>query len=92
MARFYFHVWDGDDCEPDTHGVDLAGMGAARRRATQIARELFVNDVKRGRTQVSRRVVIEDEDGKTSMMPFSLSIKGMPADGLEDELVSLAFG
>jgi hypothetical protein len=79
MGRFYFHIQDSDQLLQDPEGTDLPDVDAARQEAILAAREILIEAIKMGKTQVPKAVVIADEEGRTldvlplaSVLPESL--------------------
>jgi hypothetical protein len=64
MARFYFHVREGEELIPDDEGVDLPDVSAARQEAVLAAREILAEAIKRGKPKVADAFVIADEAGR----------------------------
>ena len=65
MARFYFHLKDGEELLTDDDGVDLPDVSHAKHEAIQSARELLAEAIKTGRPEVPEAFVISDEAGRT---------------------------
>lgn len=81
MTRYFFHVWDGDDCAPDGEGADFDSDEAARQCAITSARELLEEAIRQGRIEASFRFEVEREDGgRLQPLPFGLTVTGLPAD------------
>jgi hypothetical protein len=63
MARFHFHLRDGDETIFDEEGVDLPDLSAAIREARLGARELIADAVRLDRDRVPNALVVADQDG-----------------------------
>jgi hypothetical protein len=64
MARFYFHLSEGDQLIIDDEGLDLPNFSAAQREALLDARELLAEAIKSGKPEVPEALVIADEAGQ----------------------------
>jgi hypothetical protein len=64
MARYYFHVREGDELIPDDEGQDLPDTSHALREAQLAARELVAEAVMSGAERVPDAFVIADEVGR----------------------------
>ena len=64
MARFYFHLSEGDQLIIDDEGLDLPNFSAAQREALLDARELLAEAIKSGKPDVPELFVIADEAGR----------------------------
>jgi hypothetical protein len=64
MARFYFHLSQGDQLIIDDEGLDLPDFSAAQREALLGARELLAEAIKSGKPEVAEAFVIADEAGQ----------------------------
>ena len=64
MARFYFHLSEGDQLIIDDVGLDLPNFSAAQREALLDARELLAEAIKSGKPEVPEALVIADEAGQ----------------------------
>jgi hypothetical protein len=62
MERFYFHLRQGDQLLPDDEGVHLPDFAAGQPEA--LARELFAEAIKSGKTRFPDAFVIADEAGR----------------------------
>jgi len=64
MARFYFHLSEGDQLIIDDEGLDLPDFSAAQREALLGAQELLAEAIKSGKPEVPEALVIADEAGQ----------------------------
>jgi hypothetical protein len=65
MARFYFHLHEGDQViSSDREGLDMADLSAARHEGQLAARELLSDAIKGGVERVPDAVVITDDSGR----------------------------
>ena len=81
MARYFFHVWNGDDYAPDDEGAEFDDDEAARRFAVASARELLEEAIRQGHIEASFRFEIEKEGGsRLASLPFGMTVMGLPAD------------
>ena len=48
MARFYFHIQDGDQLHKDPEGTDLPDLDATKQEAIFAAREVLCHAIKAG--------------------------------------------
>jgi hypothetical protein len=72
MARFYFHLRDGDKLVPDPDGSDLPDVEAAKREALLAARDILSDAMKVGKRKVPEAFVIADEAGrKLDVVPLA---------------------
>ena len=60
MARFYFHIQDGDKLVQDPEGSDLPDVEAAKREALLAARDILSDAIKAGRSKVPEAFVIAE--------------------------------
>lgn len=65
MARYYFHLTDGQQTLSNHSGVDLPGDAAARENATQLARDLKNGAAMPDWNWAGWFVAIVDEHGRT---------------------------
>jgi hypothetical protein len=63
MARYFFHVRDGDSFSPDVEGQELPSLEAARREAISAHREILGEKLLHGGSLNSRQLQIADESG-----------------------------
>jgi hypothetical protein len=72
MARFYFHLQDGDKLVQDPEGSDLPDVDAAKREALLAARDILSDAIKAGKPKVPDAFVIADEAGrKLDVVPLA---------------------
>jgi hypothetical protein len=64
MARFYFHLRDGDKLVQAPEGSDLPDVEAARREALLAARDILGDAIKAGKAKVPEAFVIADDAGR----------------------------
>lgn len=87
MARFYFHLRDGDELVKDPEGSDLPDVDAAKREALLAARDILSDAIKAGKSKVPEAFVIADEAGRAvetiplaAILPESLKPKPSRTD------------
>jgi hypothetical protein len=61
--RYFFHVHDILGVIRDDEGTELPDLAAARGEAWLSARDIAMEDIKRGGPVMVRRIVIEDDKG-----------------------------
>jgi len=87
MPRFFFNLYD-ERATIDEVGVELPDLAAAHEAALEEARAAIVEEVRRGRLDLSHRIEVEDEARRpVLLLPFSAAVeiegpvnKGGPAD------------
>ena len=87
MPRFFFNVFD-DGATIDEVGVELPDLAAAHEAALEEARAVIIEEVRRGRIDLSHRIEVEDEARRpVLLLPFSAAVeiegpvnKGGPGD------------
>jgi hypothetical protein len=62
MARFHFHLWDGNALISDLEGVELADVQEVMPRSIVIARELLAEEIRQGQLPLCMRLDIEDAE------------------------------
>ena len=62
MPRYFFHVFN-DEITIDEEGADLSDLDAARDFATESARSLVCDSIKKGHLNLDHRIEIADEAG-----------------------------
>jgi hypothetical protein len=60
MARYYFHLSNGNGFVPDEEGQEHPDLEAARAAAVRSARSIMASDVQRGLLDLSSFIEIED--------------------------------
>jgi hypothetical protein len=65
MPRFHLHLWDCGNFIADDEGVELPDEDAALTIAERTLTALLCEDVRVGRTQLNRCIVIADGQGRT---------------------------
>ena len=63
MARYFFHLRDGDDQLLDPDGVELADQKAIEAAALTAARDTLSHELRAGRLDLRYRIDVEDERG-----------------------------
>jgi hypothetical protein len=63
MARYYFHIKEGDRLVRDEEGMNLPDLPTAKREALLGARELLAEAIKTGQPSIPNAFVIADEVG-----------------------------
>jgi hypothetical protein len=73
MARYFFHIRNGDDFDEDTQGVDLPDVGAVENEAFTAARGLIADMVTDGEHINGMRFEVTDENGNIVLiLPFKV--------------------
>jgi len=71
MPTFFFHVHKNGEIIQDSEGIDLPGANAALEEATQAARDLMAEKVKRGDIVDGDEFAVHDDLGKLLfVLPF----------------------
>ena len=66
MARYFFHLRDGDTLLPDDEGLELRDLEAVRSYAFESARQLLSQAVLSGKAgSVRQQIQVLDEGGRT---------------------------
>jgi hypothetical protein len=63
VPRFFFNLHDGVHV-PDSEGVVLPDLEAARKEALRGARDIMASDVKQGILSLDEFIVVIDEQGR----------------------------
>lgn len=63
MARYYFHIRDGERLSKDPEGADFENLDAAREEAVKSARELLSQRVRNGEEVDGQAFELTAEDG-----------------------------
>jgi hypothetical protein len=72
MARYFFHIKDGDQLIEDEEGSDLADATLVRAQALKGARELWAEAIRGGRDLQADAFLVTDEYGEQVMIvPFT---------------------
>lgn len=75
MARYYFHIRDGDKLIEDLEGQDVGDEEAIRAEALASAREMLAESIRLGKSMEHRIFEITDADGRqVTTVPFSDAI------------------
>lgn len=61
MARYYFHICNGNGFTEDQEGMDLPDVDAARLAALRGARDVMAADVQSGELDLSSYLQVADE-------------------------------
>lgn len=76
MPIFYFHLRKNGEITQDREGIDLPGARAALEEATQAARDLIAEKVKRGEIVNGDEFVVHDDLGSQLFtLPFKSVLK-----------------
>jgi hypothetical protein len=72
MPRYFFHIKDEAETILDKEGIEFHNMDAVREEATESAREMMSEKVRRGHGPNGRAFVVTDEQGQTVLtFPFT---------------------
>ncbi len=72
MARYYFHLWTGEDYELDTAGADLPDADHACIEAYRAVGDMCVDNIRARRNLTKHSFDVVDEAGrKLFEVPFS---------------------
>ena len=63
MARYFFHLRDGEDILLDPEGIELADIEAVQKKALESARDTLSHDMKDGVLDLKYRIDVEDAGG-----------------------------
>ena len=63
MARYYFHLHNGDGLTPDEEGQEFAGPAEAHAAALADIRSILASEVDSGELDLNGRVEVHDEAG-----------------------------
>jgi len=81
MARYYFHLRDGEDVLLDPEGRELNHPGAYEQMALNEARAILSDEARGGRMVLGQRIDVEDEAGDlVHRLRFADAIEIVPAD------------
>ncbi len=61
--RYFFHIRDAGGVIADEEGSELSGLPAAHEEARKSARDLVMDDMRRGTLVPNRYIEITDEGG-----------------------------
>jgi hypothetical protein len=64
MARYFFHIRDGDRIIQDVEGAELPDFAAAKVEATQCARSIVAVAICGGGELTGQGLIVEDELGR----------------------------
>jgi hypothetical protein len=79
MTRYFFHLNNGKDV-PDLLGQELSCIEAAKDEAMREARQMVAKALRKGRLDLSHRVIVTDQfDRVLFVIPIGLAL-GMSAD------------
>ena len=72
MPRYFFHIKDEAETILDQEGSEFNNLDAVREEATESAREMMSDEVRRGHGPDGRAFVVMDEQGQTVLtFPFT---------------------
>jgi hypothetical protein len=63
MARYFFHLRDGDDQLLDPEGTELSDKQSIEAAALRAARDTLSHELQSGRLDLRYRIDVEDEAG-----------------------------
>jgi len=63
MARYFFHLRDGEDQLLDPDGTELVDHQAIEAAALRAARDTLSHELQLGRLDLRFRIDVEDDDG-----------------------------
>jgi len=76
MARYFFHLRDGEDLLLDPEGRDLQSLESIAAVALYEARAIIGDEARSGRIQFDKRIDVEDEFGTVvHRLPFADAVK-----------------
>lgn len=76
MARYYFHVRDGETRRLDPEGEEFDNPDVARQEAIKDAREIIAQKILAGETVDGQRFELTAEDGTiVDVIPFRSVLK-----------------
>jgi hypothetical protein len=76
MPRYFFHIKDEVETIRDEDGIELHGLDAVRKVATESAREMMSEAVREGHEPNDRAFVVTNQQGETVLtFPFKLALK-----------------
>ncbi|MEG3148392.1 hypothetical protein U1769_00745 [Sphingomonas sp. ZT3P38] len=79
MARYYFHLHNGDGLTPDEEGQDFAGPAEAHAAALANIRSILASEVDSGALDLNGRLEILDEAGvQILVVAFSEAVDVLP--------------
>jgi hypothetical protein len=64
MARYFFHIRDGDRIIQDVEGAELPDFAAAELEATRFARSIVAVAICGGGELTGQGLIVEDEQGR----------------------------
>lgn len=64
MAKYFFHLRDGEDSVLDDDGIALDGPDAVAAQALVEARSILSHDIRDGRIDLNQRIDVLDESGE----------------------------
>lgn len=77
MAKYYFHIRNGEEFVEDVEGIFMLDIAAVQEEAVKAAREMVADLVIRGQQIDEKRFEVEDEKGDIVLiLPFRLAIPG----------------
>lgn len=75
MARYYFHIREGDQTIEDHEGLDLPDIAAVQEEVIQAAREIVAELIVQGQPIDEKRFEVVDENGDiVAVFPFRLTL------------------
>lgn len=76
MPRYFFHIKDKAGTIRDREGIELDDLYAVQEEATEGARQIMSEQVRKGHEPDGREFVVTDEQGGTVLtFPFKLAIR-----------------
>lgn len=70
MARYFFHIRDGDTLIEDTEGIDVPDLEAAREEAVEAAREIVAERALEGKASEGQVFEIWSHGQMVAAVPF----------------------
>jgi hypothetical protein len=75
MAKFFFHICNGDGFTQDEEGTDLPDAEAARSFALTSARSLMADELRDGLLNLSSFIEVESEGEHLFTVTFEEAVK-----------------
>jgi hypothetical protein len=92
LARFYFHLRDGEEVLLDPEGRELADAGAIAEAALREARAMVSDEALTGRIRLDQQIEVHDAEGRiVHRLGFADAVEIVPSrpEGSQEPLVVL---